>query len=349
MAVETANNTHIEGSHVLPVNGLFLSSNDANDNKASQKEDIVHDYAKIKLLGRQRPEIFKTRVSELGFVLTILFSLTMSEYFISGFNIILPAVGRSINIAEQERTWPAAVINLTTSCLLMPFTRLADRHGAKWVFLAGHSWLAAWSLIGGFSKNTVMLIVTRALQGIGPAAFMPTGFALLASAYRPGPRKNLVFGLYGAFGCLGFYSGIILGAISAELLFWRWYFWFGSIMCAAVAFGAVVFIPSNLGYIDRGATMDWWGVGTIVPSLALIVFAFTQGSNAPDGWRTPYIYVTLIVGVIFAGAAVYVQGWVSAQPLVPASVFRPKYVKRMLGTLFCGFGVYGLYLFYASF
>ena len=335
------------GSDGKPINGLFSPSTNAHATK--KKGSRTLNDAEIKHLGRQRPEIFKTWLAELGFVLTILLSLTMSEYFISGFNIILPAVSISLGIPEQERTWPAAVINLTTSCLLMPFTRLADMYGAKWVFLAGHSWLAAWSLIGGFSQNPVMLIVSRALQGLGPSAFMPTGFALLASAYRPGPRKNLVFSLYGAFGCLGFYSGIILGAISAEVLFWRWYFWLGAIMCAAVALGAVAFIPGDLGHTDRDAKMDWWGVITIIPSLTLVVFAFTQGSNAPDGWRTPYIYVTLVIGVCLGGVAIYVQGWVSRQPLVPASIFRPKYVKRMLGVLFCGFGVYGLYLFYASF
>lgn len=330
----------------MPVGESFSSPTNANIKKDDPK---TLDNGEIERLGRQRPDIFKTWFAELGFVLTILFCLTMSEYFISGFNIILPSVSISLDIPEQERTWPAAVINLTTACLLMPFSRLADRYGAKWVFFAGHSWLAVWSLVGGFSQNPVMLTVCRALQGLGPSAFMPTGFALLASAYRPGPRKNLMFSLYGAFGCLGFYSGILLGAISAELLYWRWYFWFGTIMCAAVALSAIFFIPDGLGHIDMNAKMDWWGVITIVPSVALIIFAFTQGSNAPDGWRTPYIYVTLIIGLMLAGAAVYVEAWVSEQPLVPAAVFRPKHVKRILGALFCGFGVYGLYLFYASF
>ena len=347
MVAESVKDTPlVERGVVTLVDESFSSLTNAN---IRRDDPETLDDAEIERLGRQRPKIFKTWFAELGFVLTILFSLTMSEYFISGFNIILPSVSVSLDIPEQERTWPAAVINLTTSCLLMPFTRIADMYGAKWVFFAGHSWLAVWSLVGGFSQNPVMLTVCRALQGLGPSAFMPTGFALLASAYRPGPRKNLIFSLYGAFGCLGFYSGILLGAISAELLFWRWYFWFGTIMCAAVAVGAVFFIPGDLGHLDRNAKMDWWGVVTIVPSVTLIVFAFTQGSNAPDGWRTPYVYVILIIGLILAGAAVYVQGWVSEQPLVPAAVFRPKYVKRILGALFCGFGVYGLYLFYASF
>lgn len=45
----------------------------------------------------------------------------------------------------------------------------------------------------------------------------------------------------------------------------------------------------------------------------------------------------------------YVQGWVLSQPLLPADLFRPKYMKRLIEFLFCGYGVFGLYLFYASF
>ena len=91
-------------------------------------------------------------------------------------------------------------------------------------------------------------------------------------------------------------------------------------------------------------------VFTIVSTIiGLVVFALTQGSNAPDGWSTPYVYVTLTIGGIFLCAAVYVQGWVSEQPLLPAEIFQPKYIKRLFLALFCAYGVFGLYLFYASF
>ncbi|CAG9977612.1 unnamed protein product [Clonostachys byssicola] len=303
----------------------------------------------LERLGRQRPEILKSWLVEVSFVTTVVLSMMMSEYFISGFFICLPAVAVSLDMPDSVRTWPAAVINLTTACLLLPFSRLADRHGSKVIFLSGHAWLVAWSLVSGFSRNSTMLIVCRAMQGLGVGAFMPTGIALLARAYRPGPRKNLVFSLYGAFACIGFYVGIFFGALSAELLTWRWYFWLGCIMCALVFLLGAFSIPRGLGDTDPSVQMDWWGVCTIVPGLVLVVFAFTNGSHAPDGWRTPYIYVTLIIGALLLCAAVYCQGWVSKQPLLPAEIFRPKYMKRMLGGLFCLYGVFGLFLFYVSF
>lgn len=303
----------------------------------------------IQRLGRQRPAILPSALGEAGFVFTIVASMMMSEYFISGFNIILPGVATALEIPDTARTWPAAVINLTTACLLMPFARLADRHGARDVFLAGHAWLVIWSLVCGFSRNPVMLIVCRAMQGLGPGAFMPAGLALLGQTYRPGPRKNFIFSLYGAFACIGFYIGIFLGAVAAELLTWRWYFWLGTIMCFVVVATGWFFIPREMGDADPTVRMDWWGLVTIVPGLVLVVFALTQGSNAPDGWSTPYVYVTLTIGGLFLCAAVYVQGWVSEQPLLPPEIFRPKYIKRLFLALFCAYGVFGLYLFYASF
>ena len=112
--------------------------------------------------------------------------------------------------------------------------------------------------------------------------------------------------------------------------------------------GAVT-IPGRLGDADRSVRMDWWGLVTIVPGLVLVTFALTDGGHAPNGFRSPYIFMTFIVGCLFLCAAVYVQGWVSAAPLLPADLFKPKYMKRLVVALFCSYGVFGIFLFYASF
>ncbi|KAK8073720.1 drug resistance protein [Apiospora phragmitis] len=304
----------------------------------------------IERLGRQRPEILSSAIAEFGFVTAIIMSMMMGEFFVSGFNIVLPTVSDNLNIPGPSRTWPAEVPSLTTAALLLPCARLSDRYGGRLVFLAGVSWLVVWSLICGFSQNTDMLIVCRAMQGLSTAAFLPSGISLLGQTYRPGPRKNFIFSLYGAFAVLGFYIGIAIGALTAQLLDWRWYFWVGAILAFANAVIGYLTIPKDLGQ-DGDATlaMDWWGLGTIVPGLVLVIFAFTDGGSAPEGWRTPYVYITLIIGVLFLAAAVYVEGWVAAQPLFPAEVFWPKGMKRLVVSLFCCYGVFGLYLFYVSY
>ena len=118
----------------------------------------------LEVLGRQRPPSLSTALAECGFVFTIVFSMCMAEYYISGFNIILPAITQSLHIPESARTWPAAVTNLATGCLLLPCARFCDQYGGKVVFLAGHTWLLVWSLVCGFAKNSTMLTVCRAMQ-----------------------------------------------------------------------------------------------------------------------------------------------------------------------------------------
>ncbi|KAI0554853.1 major facilitator superfamily-domain-containing protein [Xylaria curta] len=307
------------------------------------------DKAGIERRARQRPASFHNAYSEYGFVLSIILSMMMCEYFISGFNIVLPEVAMALDISESERTWPAAVPNLTTAAFLLPFARLCDLYGGRYVFLGGHIWAFIWSLAAGFSPNPIILIVCRAMQGIGFSAFLPAGLALLGHTYRPGPRKNLVYSIYGAFACIGFYFGILIGALAGQFLDWRWYFYIGSILLFLVIVVGVITIPGDLGDHNDSAVMDWWGLATVVPGLVLVVFAFSDGGHAPDGWRTPYIYVTLIVGIFFLATFVYVEGWVAVQPLLPAEVFKPKYMRRLCTGLFCSYGIFGLFLFYSSY
>lgn len=75
--------------------------------------------------------------------------------------------------------------------------------------------------------------------------------------------------------------------------------------------------------------MDWLGFITIVPGLLLVVFAITDGSHAPKGWATPYIYITFILGVILLCTAIYVEGWIAQLPLLPFDLFAPKYMKPL--------------------
>jgi len=303
----------------------------------------------IERLGRQRPALLTSVFAEVGFVSAIVLSMMMCEYFVSGFNIVLPAISEALEIPESIRTWPAGVPNLTTAAFLLPCARLSDQYGGRIVFLAGHVWLFVWSLVAGFSASPEMMIACRALQGVGAAAFMPAGIALLGQTYRPGPRKNLVFAIYGAFACIGFYFGIIIGAIGGQLLTWSWYFWIGAIFVAIVVVLGITTIPKALSQRAPNVAMDWLGTATIVPGVVLIVFALTDGGHAPQGWRTPYVYVTFVIGALLLIVSVYIEGWVAKQALVPPELFKPKYMKRLCLALFLAYGVFGLFLFYASF
>ena len=159
-----------------------------------------------------------------------------------------------------------------------------------------------------------------------------------------------MFSLYGAFAPVGFFAGIFFAGLAAQVMTWGWFFYIGSILLGIVAVASFLCIP-NIKEDKQGrqVKMDWLGTLTIVPALILIVFAITDGSHAPNGWATPYVPVTFVLGFIFLGGFIYIEGWVAEQPLLPGDMFNAKGMKALALALFFQYGVFGIFLFYASF
>lgn len=112
---------------------------------------------------------------------------------------------------------------------------------------------------------------------------------------------------------------------------------------------AIFAIPNDMEEQKAlGIQMDWLGSISIVSGLILVIFAITDASHAPDGWRTPYVYITLIIGALFLGISIYVEGWVATNPLLPFALFRVPHLPALLVALIFSDGVLGIFLLYAT-
>jgi predicted MFS family arabinose efflux permease len=172
---------------------------------------------------------------------------------------------------------------------------------------------------------------------------------LMGSIYRPGPRKNLVFSLYGGSAPLGFFAGVFFAGLTGQYLYFGWYFWLGAILIFTTAVSAYFAVPSDMQ--ERKAMkvqMDWLRSALIVSGLILAVFAITDSSHAPAGWRTPYIYATLVAGALLLSLAIYVEGWIATAPLIPPDLFRIPYLTPLIIALLFSYGVLGIFLLYAT-
>jgi predicted MFS family arabinose efflux permease len=145
------------------------------------------------------------------------------------------------------------------------------------VYLFGLVWFCVWSLIAGFSTDGLMLDFCRALQGLGPAAFLPSGVSLMGSIHRPGPRKNIVFSLYGGSAPLGFFFGVFIAGLTGQFLRFGWYFWIGAILLFTTVTAAYLTVPSDMhAHKEMRVEMDWLGSALIVSGPILVVFAALQ-------------------------------------------------------------------------
>ncbi|KAF5603546.1 multidrug resistance [Fusarium pseudocircinatum] len=273
---------------------------------------------KQKELDRDQRACFSNLSSELGFIFAVVGSIAISEYFVSGFPVVLSSLAET---SHHDRTLPAAV---TTAVLILPFAKLSEIYGGRFLFLGGHAWSIVWSVIAGFSQNPSMLIACRAMQCLGSSAFLSSSIVIMSRIYHPSPRNTLVFGIFGASSsCIGFYSGIFFGALSAQVLGWKWSFFIGAFFCAGIFIAGLLTILKSHGGPRPGSYMDWLGSATVVPAL--------------------------ILGIMCLALFVYIEGWRASQLLVPAEFFKSKYMSRLVVALFVSYESFSLVLFYASF
>ena len=139
----------------------------------------------------------------------------IADFFASGINVILPTLIRELNIPQSVSVWPATAFSLVVASTLLVFGRLGDMYGGKIFYLGGLGWSLVWSIACGFSTSPVMLDICRALQSLGAVAFLPAGVMLMGIC-RPGPRKNIVFSLYGTFAVVGFFVGIFVAGMVGQ-------------------------------------------------------------------------------------------------------------------------------------
>ncbi|KAJ6480375.1 MFS general substrate transporter [Mycena sanguinolenta] len=215
-------------------------------------------------------------------------------------SIFLPVIGRDLNIQEDQLQWLVSAFSLSSGCLLLLLGRLADIFGRKKFFLLGTGWLVVFSLGCGFAKNAITLYLLRALQGIGPAAFIPACLGILAHTFPAGRARSIAFATFSAGAPVGGTLGTQLGAVLVQKTSqtWRSPFFLFAGMAALCFIGGIFTIDSDIPSPDTDRRIDWIGAFLITAGLALLLFVLGQGQLAPHGWKTAYIIALLIVSVL---------------------------------------------------
>jgi len=100
----------------------------------------------------------------------------LSPFMGSSVNVALPTIGREFSMEAIQLSWVATSFLLAASIFLIPFGRLADIYGRKKIFLRGVFVFTISSVLTAMSISGLMIILCRALQGIG--ASIPRFFRL---------------------------------------------------------------------------------------------------------------------------------------------------------------------------
>lgn len=121
---------------------------------------------------------------------------------------------------------------------------LSDHVGRRPVLLTGLGVLAVTTAGVGMTNSIALLAAMRALQGAAAATFAPTALAYLGENLPPQRRAGAIGAMSVAFLAAGVIGQVAATAI-AQAWGWRWVFFAGAILLAALGVALAALIPTT--------------------------------------------------------------------------------------------------------
>ncbi len=236
----------------------------------------------------------------------------------SAVNVALPALRAGLDIAVNDLQWVMSLYVLFASAPLLVCGVLGDRFGRVRFYVAGMSLFGIASLACALSPGLTVLLVARAVQGIGAAMMVAVGLALL-NANTPRAVRGRVIGLWASLTSLVVAIGPAAGGALVDAASWRLVFAINAPLALIAVVVAWRGLPESRGPDDAGA-VDALSVVLMLAGMGAILFGLIEGprrhwSMSPlAGLATGAMLIALFV----------VRQRTAAAPLLPAHLFRHR-------------------------
>jgi EmrB/QacA subfamily drug resistance transporter len=235
-------------------------------------------------------------------------------------NVAIPSIQKDLHIGESTVQWVITAYAITFGGFLLLGGRMADLLGRRLIFMIGLTLFTLASLTCGLATSATMLIISRAVQGLGAAIINPAALSIVTTTFREGPERNKALGIWGALGGSGAAAGVLFGGILTKYLGWEWIFFVNIPVGVAVLLLARPIIPESHAEMAH-RRFDATGAITITGGLTILVYAI---SKAPDvGWATGRTIGLLVLSAALIVAFIITETRTS-QPLMPFSIFRNR-------------------------
>ena len=228
-----------------------------------------------------------------------IFSVTANGTFMSTLsagivNIALPTMSAQFQVDLDHIQLVVSMYLLVLTCLLPVFGKLSDLYSRKWMYLGGFIIFGVGALMGAVSKSLGMMLLARAVQGIGSSAMMATSQALIAQIFH-GKSRGKAFGAIGAVVACGSLAGPAIGGALIQLWGWPSVFWVSVPICIIGVWRGIYIIPRFKAV--KKAKMDWYGA--LCYSLTSFAFLYALNTGSASGWGSAKILTCFALSVVF--------------------------------------------------
>jgi MFS family permease len=210
----------------------------------------------------------------------------------------LPSMQTDLQTTPSVASWITSALLIVGATSAPLFGKLGDSYGKKKMLMVALGFYMVGVGIAGFATNIYLLIVARAIQGVG-FAIIPLGISIISDTF-PKERIATAQGIISSTFAVGSALGLVLGAYIIQSLTWHYAFYTAFIL--SIVMFAVVYKTLKKDTVETKSRIDYTGATLLVAGIALILVYITEGTEL--GWLSIEELALVLVGAALLGAFV---------------------------------------------
>ncbi len=238
-------------------------------------------------------------------------------------------------------SWVVVAYLLSSTVSTPLWGKLGDLYGRKTFFQAAIAIFVVGSMLCGIAGNMMLLIVFRALQGLGGGGLMVGAQAVIADVVAPRERGRYS-GLFGAVFGAATVLGPLLGGFIVEYFSWRWIFFVNLPFGILAMIVTAAALPSSANRVSH--VIDYLGIVVLTISASALILVTSLGGTSFAWISWPSVLLT-VGGVILAGVFVAIERR-ATEPVLPMGLFSNRVFSSASAIGFVvGFAMFGAMTF----
>ncbi|KAI8137956.1 major facilitator superfamily domain-containing protein [Fennellomyces sp. T-0311] len=273
------------------------------------------------------------RKKRIAVILTF-FSLQLSLFLAALDNTIvatsLPKIGSDFE-AMAISSWVVNSYVLTLDAFQPLFSKFSDIFGRKYILMFGIAVFLVGSVLCGAAQSMIMLIVCRAIQGIGAAGIFSMVFVIISDLV-PLEKRGSYQGIINAVFALASVFGPLIGGSLTDYVTWRWNFYINLPIggVATVILFFFLHLPmekSNLK--EKLKRIDYAGNFLVLAAATLFLLAMNFGGQTFP-WKSAAVIAPFVLTGVLVAALVVVEVKFAKEPLMPPRLFKNRSIVAIL-------------------
>jgi EmrB/QacA subfamily drug resistance transporter len=235
-------------------------------------------------------------------------------------------------------SWVFSIYMLTSALTTPIFGKLSDLFSRRRLMLIGIGIFVAGSALCGAAQSMEMMIVFRALQGLGGGAIYALSFIVVGILYSHEQRARMQGFISSVWGIASI-LGPLAGGIIVEHWSWGWIF-FVTLPITAVASAFITYGLKEQTVEKHRPQLDLSGAVLLMLALVLLFYALSESAH-PGKALNASLAITLAVAALVLVVFFLIERRAD-EPLVPPDLFSLKLFRNsIIVSVAAAMGVFG--------